>query len=137
MTKIRHSGNKRRFLKYAALGIILPCMILISCSKKEEEEKSISYADQLYERAIKLAKLYRDSIARATDSTSVKELFSNFNLKHTELVFSYPADTELSLSEAQNDTIFEQFIALRQFYNQKLENLAHKAVTDTIPEENE
>lgn len=106
---------------------------MFSCGSKNEGTQEISYADRLYASSIKLAKLYRDSVARATDSASTEQLFSNFNMRHTELVFSFPADTELTLSETQNDTIFEQFVALRALYNRKLQDLAYKAEPDTVP----
>lgn len=103
------------------LMLILP-LLLCACGRGSEKE-STSQADILYSETLRIINAYADSLrvasdtlSLATDSLAPERLMAKLNAELDSLNMSMPPNTDLQLSEAQNDTIImalESLIDLR------------------------
>lgn len=62
-------------------------------------------ADQLFEKSANVIKGYTDSLANVADSATLRRLKDGFNEKMSKINFQFPADTDLKLSEEENDSL--------------------------------
>lgn len=111
----------------AVVALLLP-MVFGACEKKKEAVDRRE-ADSLYSRTIGLIGSYSDSIATAPDSVSVSTLFARFNERLSELNFTVKADTDLLLTEGQNDTLTERLTALRSLRDSRLRSISQPDTT--------
>lgn len=120
-----------RKLLYIAL-ISAFSLTIFSCVKKPDTRLT-EEAGKLYKESVRLTQAYTDSVIKATDSTAVHILTSNFENQLTKLNFKYPADTDIDMDEGQNDTIErlnQRFVAVR---DSMLYYFAHrKSVPDSL-----
>ncbi|MDE5996811.1 MAG: hypothetical protein K2G77_01215 [Muribaculaceae bacterium] len=73
--------------------------------KPEKNIKDRSEATEMYGKICKLTKEYAESLTNAPDSSAWALLCNEFEEKLDKISFSYPPDTDLLLTEGQNDTI--------------------------------
>ena len=98
--------NGNRIIKaiyVAALGFgsLLP---FSSCGNVKTDNGE-AMADQLFEKSANVIKGYTDSLANVADSATLRRLKDGFNEKMSKINFQFPADTDLKLSEEENDSL--------------------------------
>ena len=93
-----------------------------ACGVKEEEVEDDD-TDLLYHSTLKLTKIYADSIKMATDSATASGAFSRFNAELDSLNFRVRPDTDLLLTEGENDTIYANLMTVRKIYDRKMKEL--------------
>ena len=103
-------------------GIILP-FILASCGEHEEGEERPSDANRLFKTSCRLTSIYAEKIRLAQDSATAIGIFEEMQNELDSLNFSVPPDTDLQLTEGENDTIFMNLMAVRRIYDRKLREL--------------
>lgn len=117
--------------------ILLISFLLVSgmvggCSK-ETKKKDRSDADEMFKRIISLTSSYIAKIELAPDSAEWVELCRQFEDSLDRINFSYPPDTDILLTEGQNDTIqdlLKEFIVVR---DKKINEILYPVVlTDSI-----
>lgn len=112
-------------------------MIASSCSK-ETHHKDRSNAIEMYERICKLTKEYTEKIVDSSDSMSWAAINSEFESKLDKVNFSYPPDTDLLITEGQNDTIYSLMQAYIKARDGRIHSLLHPiVVTDTLTDADE
>ena len=119
-----------RFYKrmiYPLLGSFL-VISMISCVKKENKEQNED-SQKLFEQSALLIKEFSEKIKTAQDSASVDSLSELFEKKLTQINFDFPAETDLKLSEQDNDSLFK---LIRQYQNIKILKLSELEKTDTL-----
>ena len=136
-----HLLIKMRKTAYGLIGL-MALALTAGCGGGRSEEEEGSRPDDarhLYESIMKLTKIYSDSIRMAPDSATVVGAFERFNARLDTINFSVAPDTDLLLTEGENDTLYNNLIALRQIYDRKLAELgmAPRIVTDELFQENE
>lgn len=107
-------------------GILLTATVF-SCSSGMETTHARS-ATELYNNSVKLIKNYTDSLLLARDSVRVNTLADNLNEELTTLNFKYSPNSDILLSEGENDTLaymVEKFVKLK---NEQLYGFAHPIV---------
>lgn len=109
-------------------GIIAAWIVLALCSchnrdGNTSEDAIPDQASELYESTLRLISLYTDSIEHATDSTQVEDIFARFNARLDSLNFAVPPDTDLRLSEGENDTLYINIENLRHLHDSRLRGL--------------
>ena len=110
----------------------LPLFMLSSCGGSTEgEESRPPEARKLYVDIWRLTKAYVDSIRMAPDSAAAEGAFERFNARLDTVNFSVPPDTDLLLTEGENDTVFMNLMALRRVYEHKLRSLARRPAPPT------
>lgn len=103
--------------------LIVP--LLMACGSKAGEEKPDD-SDMLYKETLRLITLYTDSIGAATDSVGAEEAFAGFSAQIDSLNMAVEPNTDLLLTEGENDTIYRRITALRTLYDNKLAEFGHK-----------
>lgn len=109
-----------------AAGIIL---LAGGCSERNSERHDDS--DRLYQGTLELAREYADSISFATDSASLERAFERFNLLLDSLNFTVEPDTDLMLSEGENDTVTRTVLSLRDLYETRKKEI-ERGATDSL-----
>lgn len=87
------------------------CVCGAGC-RRENSEKDRTQADEMFLRICELTKEYTSKLEEAPDSADWADTCSEFEEKLDKISFSYPPDTDILLTEGQNDTIY----ALMQEY---------------------
>lgn len=110
--------------------------MLASCSRGDNrEDGDRGDAPRLYSKTLALAKQYADSLRAAPDSTAAIDIFRRFHSELDSLNFSVAPDTDLLLTEGENDTIYRRLQQLRALYDGRLASYA--ARPDTVKTETE
>lgn len=94
----------------AAIG-----MIVSSC-QGNGNKNAVDSARSLYERSVKMLNQYSDSVKNAKDSATFERLIKQYESEITKLNYEYPADTQINMSEGENDTLTNltlRYIAIR------------------------
>lgn len=102
-----------------------------SCHRNTNSEYS-DIAHQLFMKSMYLTEQYIDSMENAIDSTSLLNIVANFNAKLTKLNYQFPPDTDLDLSEEENDSLIRMFKHLDAIVDKKLKKFAGILPGDSI-----
>ena len=108
--------------------------LAISCQKQHRETLPDD-SDRLYGGTLELLRDYTDSIACATDSAAARSAFEQFNHRLDSLNFSMAPNTDLLLTEAENDTIFHGITTMKQTLEEKLyefDQRLHRNPADSV-----
>lgn len=112
--------------------IALICIGLAGC-KTENKVKDRSDADKMFARICKLAQEYTEKLSGATDSVTWAQVYDEFEDKLEKISFSYPPDTDLLLTEGQNDTIQNLLEEIVKVKKEKIHDILHPFVEcDTL-----
>lgn len=120
----------KNLLIWASLSII--CM---SGCTSEKKTKDRSDANDMFFRICKLTKDYTVKLTEAPDSASWEDLTSEYEDRLEKINFSYPPDTDLLLTEGQNDTIHNLMMEYIKARDLRLNELLHPIVeVDSLSE---
>lgn len=86
------------------ISVILSLFIVSGCTQ-EKKYKDRSEADEMFNRICKLTIDYTEKLTDSPDSAEWAKSCKEFEEKLDKISFSYPPDTDLLLTEGQNDTI--------------------------------
>ncbi len=120
---------KNRIL-IAVLGIA--CICSYGCSQ-EKKNKDRDEATDMFNRICKLTEDYTGKLKEAPDSSNWATLCSEYEDKLYKINFSYPPDTDLLLTEGQNDTIHSLMLDYIKARDERIQNILHPIVeADTL-----
>lgn len=91
------------------------CIGIFGCSK-ENNNKDRSQAEDMFANICSLTKDYIKKLSEAPDSASWASVCSDYEEKLDKINFSFPPDTDLLLTEGQNDTIhtlMQEYVNMR------------------------
>lgn len=109
--------------------IALVCLCAFGCTQ-EKSRKDRSEATAMYERICKLTKEYTEQLEAAPDSADWAAIGAEFEEKLDKISFSYPPDTDLLLTEGQNDTIhalMQEYVKAR---GERIRGILHPQVEE-------
>lgn len=91
----------------------------------EPKRKSVdrSQATMMYNMLRQLVISYTDSLSTATDSVSIASITERYEELLTELIFKYPANTDLLMTNGQQDTISNLTAKFVRIKNEKIKGL--------------
>ena len=115
--------------------IVMTCFIMLaflSACKKKEDITQYDEARYLFDESTKLIQTVTADIAVATDSISIDSLSKVFEKKIVEINFSYPPQTDLKLTEQENDSIYKLMQTMLALKEEKLSSFSKIIETDTI-----
>ncbi len=104
---------KNKFFLVIITAVFFCC---VGCSQ-EKSNKDRGQASDMFARICSLTKEYTTLLSQASDSLSWAETCSDFEEKLDKISFSYPPDTDILLTEGQNDTIYslmQEYIKIRE-----------------------
>lgn len=115
------------------IGVILLAVIMLASCSSEKQKKDRSGADDMFGKISALVTDYTLKVSEASDSASWAEACSEFEEKLDKINFSYPPDTDILLTEGQNDTIqslIQEYVKARDL---RIHELLHPIIeTDSI-----
>ena len=126
--------NGNRIIKaiyVAALGFgsLLP---FSSCGNVKTDNGE-AMADQLFEKSANVIKGYTDSLANVADSATLRRLKDGLNEKMSKINFQFPADTDLKLSEEENDSLIRLIDRLVETIREKEAALVKDSICNPLP----
>lgn len=89
-------------IRYCAPIVLL--FILLSCTNNKQSSHRIN-AYNLYSDCKNLNIRYIDSLVHARDSNRIEYLLHNLEESLTSANYKYPSDTDLYITEGENDTL--------------------------------
>ena len=108
-------------------------MIFVGCHGQQEIRDN-SDINKLFNGMCRITSSYMDSMNNAKDSALLIGLMERYEASITELNFSVVADTDLHLSEGQNDTIYQMLDSIRRLFDIRMDSFLHgKNRVDSIP----
>ena len=119
-------------MKAIYLAAILGMTAMLSCHRNNNEGNH-EVARQLFMKSMYLTEEYIDSLEQAKDSAAVNRMVEDFNLKITTVNYEFPPDTDLDLSEEENDSLIRMFKRIDSTVDKKLKDFAGKSANDSIP----
>ena len=102
----------------------LVCLCVTGCSK-EKKHVDRSDAKKMFERICKLTSEYTDILANSADSSSWAKATSEYEEKLDKINFSFPPDTDLLLTEGQNDTIHTLMLAYIKARDERIHEILY------------
>lgn len=97
-------------------------LFFAGCNHKEDPSKDFESRD-LFEKSVVLIKRTTANIEIAQDSIKVDSLLKLFEKQITDLNFSYPPETDLQLTEEDNDSLFGLLNNMQKIREQRLLDL--------------
>lgn len=87
---------------------------------------------RLFEESVKLLKLYTDSLSQAKDTALIDGLMIRFREKLDRINNSVPPETDMHLSEGQNDTLASMTRSLLDARLKSMRIASGKELTDSV-----
>lgn len=87
---------------------------------------------RLFEESVKLLKLYTDSLSQAKDTALIDGLMTRFREKLDRINNSVPPETDMHLSEGQNDTLAYMTRNLLDARLKSMRIASGKELTDSV-----
>ena len=103
------------------LFIVSPCGMAGCGNSGEKYDHAV--AQQLFQKSVRLIELYTDSMKNVSDSATYRRLRDSFDDKLSKVNFQFPADTDLHLTQEENDSFVKMV-------NEKGKSLN---ATDSVP----
>ena len=99
------------------LILILLIYFITSCVRTENVSNDKENANKMYDDLCSLVIAYNDSLNQSSDSVHIENMILDYERKLTEIVFSYPPNTDLNMTNGQQDTLSQltdKFIELKK-----------------------
>lgn len=116
-------------------SLSLALFLLLACSKPEEDTESREAAS-LFQETVSLISDYTIKVKNSNDSNEIDNLMVEFDKKLTDINFSYPSNTDLNLTEQDNDSIFKLMKNLKETRRLTLSRI-HQDYLNSISTEEE
>jgi hypothetical protein len=107
---------------YAMMKLVIVSLIMVigvGCSHDDDSSAKLK-ADDLFIKSCKLTESYCNKLKHAPDSASVAAIMEEYRERITKLNLQYPQDTDVLLTEGQNDTLVMLTNKLLTIRNQRL-----------------
>lgn len=101
---------------------------------REAKGNDRAMAEQLFAKSERIVRLYTDSVRHVRDSASLHRMEEGVNARLSNINYQFPSDTDLRLTEEENDSLIKLMDRLTSLINEKhtqLELLAEGG--DSIP----
>lgn len=111
------------------LNILFLVIFLTSCEKREDKIVNED-ARRLFNESAQMIADITTKVQNATDSSGIDSLNRIFEKRITEINFSVPSETDLKLTEEENDSIFKLMKELKKQMSEKL--ISFSVVADSV-----
>lgn len=112
-------------MKNPVFAIMAAVSVFLAGCAKENSKQDRSDATDMFGRICRLTKEYTEKLEAAPDSADWAAVCSEYEEKLDKISFSYAPDTDLLLTEGQNDTIhflMQEYVRIR---DQRIHGLLH------------
>ena len=109
------------------MAVGVACIVLSACVA-ENKKKDRSSAHDLFNHTVALVEEYTEKLSSVSDSLAWIRTCDEFEERLEKLNFSYPPDTDLLLTEGQNDTIQEMLLEYVRLRDERIHSILHPVV---------
>lgn len=107
---------------------IIAFFLCLSCIR-EKDNNDDHEARLLFDTSALLIKDFSNKFLKAIDSIQIDSLDKSFEKKMIEINFSVPPETDLRLTEQENDSLYKLLMILYQIRLDKLKEIGEPSVT--------
>lgn len=101
------------------VSLLALCPIFGGCTSQSDDSHKADAA-ALFDSLHRLTRRYADSIKSAPDSAAAAALFRRYETRLEKIAFSAPPETDLYMTEGQNDTLYMLQGRLVKIYRKKI-----------------
>ena len=122
-------------MKQSFLACLTSMLLIVGGCSNPKTIDNKSESDKMFIELKELLMLYSDSLKNASDSASITNIVDRYESELTKTIYKYPAESDLQLTQGQQDTIAsltDNFVAIKRL---KYSNLLHgndSIATDSI-----
>ena len=122
-------------MKQSFLACLTSMLLVVGGCSNPKTIDNKSESDKMFIELKELLLLYSDSLKNASDSASITNIVDRYESELTKTIYKYPAESDLQLTQGQQDTIAsltDNFVAIKRL---KYSNLLHgndSIATDSI-----
>ena len=122
-------------MKQSFLACLTSMLLVVGGCSNPKTIDNKSESDKMFIELKELLMLYSDSLKNASDSASITNIVDRYESELTKTIYKYPAESDLQLTQGQQDTIAsltDNFVAIKRL---KYSNLLHgndSIATDSI-----
>ena len=122
-------------MKQSFLACLTSMLLIVGGCSNPKTIDNKSESDKMFIELKELLMLYSDSLKNASDSASITNIVDQYESELTKTIYKYPAESDLQLTQGQQDTIAsltDNFVAIKRL---KYSNLLHgndSIATDSI-----
>ena len=122
-------------MKQSFLACLTSMLLIVGGCSNPKTIDNKSESDKMFIELKELLLLYSDSLKNASDSASITNIVDRYESELTKTIYKYPAESDLQLTQGQQDTIAsltDNFVAIKRL---KYSNLLHgndSIATDSI-----
>lgn len=102
---ISKSETQMKLTREIIPAILILCAAAASCTHDNTSQRD-PYAIRLYEQSRQLLLQYTDSFQSARDTAAIARIEKSYHDKLLKINFSVPPDTDIRMSEGENDTLY-------------------------------
>lgn len=117
-------------MKKELLTSFLLLFLFIACGKNNDSD-NYEEARLLFSQSAELIIDTTQKIELSNDSSAIDSLSRLYEKKITDINFSIPPETDLKLTEQENDSLFKLMVNMQRTKEDKLKKLA-ESLPDTI-----
>lgn len=111
-------------MKFSGILLVLTLfLVMMACQQKRETDNGVD-ATQLFNQSAELMIEMTNQIRNATDSSMIDSLSKLYEKRVIDINFSFPPQTDLKLSEQDNDSLFKLANQLLETKSLKLKGLS-------------
>ena len=122
-------------MKRSLLASLTSLLLIVGGCNNSKTIDNKSESDKMFIELKELLLLYSDSLKNAADSASITNIVDRYESELTKTIYKYPAESDLLLTQGQQDTIAsltENFVAIKRLkYSNLLQN-NDSIATDSI-----
>lgn len=108
------------------------CLIMLASCHVEQNDSGKGMAHQLFAKSVSLVKVYTDSIGSVNDSASFNRMREDFDEKMAKINFQFPPDTDLNMTEEENDSLIKMLDRLVKIIREKREAFEIQENADSV-----
>lgn len=113
------------------LVFVLSSIICISCEKKKDNE-TFEESRNLFNQSEEVINSFIFQISQASDSLTIDSLSQACEKRIVDINFSFPPQTDLKLTEQENDSLFRLMTELISVKDIKLRNFREAILKDSM-----
>lgn len=102
-----------------------------SC-KEKEVDKSQEDARKLFDESATTIKSFINALKTSSDSLMIDSLMKAFDKKMVDTNFSFPPETDLKMTEQENDSLYKLMLDLQNLKKDKLESFSYSMENDSL-----
>ena len=127
----RKSRNGMKWPTGVLFIVIIACEVIFTCCMNNERKDSKGEEDRLYAETLALIRQYSDSLEVSKDTAAIKNLMIHFQDRLDRLNNKVAPETDMRMSEGQNDTLAQMLIDLLRLRDERLLGRTDTIAADT------